>query len=208
MRDILVVGLTGGLASGKTTVARTFKTLGATVVIDADKIARQIVQPKSLIWQKIVDCFGTKILNKDFTINRRLLGERIFDDAVARNRLNEIMHPEIIQRIEQKINTQRSLVSAPCPIIIIDAPLLIEANMVPMVDKLIVVTAPQATQIKRVIRRDNISEDMAKKRICAQMPLEEKVKSADFVIDTDCSKTEITERVTRVWNELVKEIGE
>ncbi|MFH1562979.1 MAG: dephospho-CoA kinase [Nitrospirota bacterium] len=200
MDDILVVGLTGGPASGKTTVARIFKSLGA-IIIDADKIAKQIVKPKSLIWQKIVDCFGTKILNEDSTINRGLLGELIFDNEVYRKKLNEIMHPEIIHKIEQRVNTLRSLASAGCSIIIIDAPLLIEANMVSMVDKLIVVTASLVTQIKRMMERDNLSEDMAKKRIYAQMPLEEKVKLADIVIDTDCPKKEISEKVTKVWNE-------
>lgn len=199
MGDILIVGLTGGLASGKTTVAKIFKTLGATI-IDADKLAREVVKPNSLVWQRVIDYFGTEILNEDSTINRGLLGELIFDNEFQRKKLNEIMHPEIIRKIGQKIDSQRSL---PGSIVIIDAPLLIEANMVSMVDRLIVVTVSELTQIKRVILRDNLSADMAKKRICAQIPLTEKVKLADFVIDTDCPKTELTERVTRVWNELV-----
>ncbi len=197
---MLVVGLTGGLATGKTTVVKIFKTLGAKI-IDADKLAREVVKPNSLVWQRLIDYFGKEILNDDLTINRKVLAELIFDNEAQRKKLNEIMHPEIIRKIEQKINTERSLGSA---IIIIDAPLLIEANMVSMVDKLIVVTASEGTQIKRAMKRDNISENMAKKRICAQMPLKEKVKLADFVINTDCSKKELKEKVKDFYHEIKK----
>ena len=198
MKKILVVGLTGGLATGKTTVAKIFKTLGATI-IDADKIAKEMVKPNSLVWQKVIDYFGKEILNDDLTINRKILAGLIFNNELQRKKLNEIMHPAIIHEIEQKISIHRS---SPASIIIIDAPLLIEANMVSMVDKLIVVMASEETQIKRVIRRDDLSEEMAKKRICTQILLKEKVKLADFVIDTDCSKKELKQRVTSIMTNV------
>ncbi len=195
MSNVLVVGLTGGLATGKTTIAELFESLGA-VIIDADKIAREIVKPNSSTWQKIKDYFGTKILNDDLSINRNLLGELIFSNEIHRKKLNEITHSEIIHKIKQEIE------DAHCSIVIIVAPLLIEANMISMVDKLIVVTASEETQTKRVMERDNLSKDDAKNRIDSQMPLSEKVKLADFVIDTDCPKTELEEKVKEIWESL------
>lgn len=195
MSDVLVVGLTGGVATGKTTIAEIFKSLGA-VIIDADKIAREIVKPNSSTWQKIKDYFGTKILNDDLSINRNLLGELIFSNEIHRNKLNKITHPEIIHKIKQEIK------NAQHQIVIIDAPLLIETNMLSMVDKLIVVTASEETQIKRVMKRDNLSKESAKSRIDSQMPLSVKVKLADFVINTDCPKIELEEKVKVVWESL------
>lgn len=199
MNDVLIVGLTGGLATGKTTIAKIFNTLGA-VIIDADKIAREVVEPYSPAWEKIKEYFGTKILNDDLTINRKLLADLIFNNETHRRKLNEITHPIIIQRIKEEIEKIRK--NGKGKIIIIDAPLLIEAGMISMVDKIIVVTAEETTQIKRVMQRDNLSKYAAKKRISAQMPLSEKVKLADFVINTDCHKTELEKEVKKIWDKL------
>lgn len=198
-RDMLVVGLTGGLATGKTTVAKIFHTLGATI-IDADRIAREIVKPHSPTWQKIKDYFGTKILNDNLTIKRKVLAELIFKQEVYRTKLNEITHPPIIQRIKEDLEKVRICGK----IVIINAPLLLEANMISMVDKIIVVRAKESTQIKRLMKRDALSKEAAKNRIAAQMPLSEKVKLADFVVETDCSRTELRKKVKIIWEELVK----
>lgn len=201
---MLVVGLTGGLATGKTTIAKIFHTLG-TMIIDADKIAREIVKPHSSSWQMIKDYFGTNILNDDLTINRKLLAELIFSQEVHRNKLDEITHPNIINQIKQEIKkAKHSALNAHNLIVIIDAPLLIEAKMLSMVDKIIVVTAKESTQIKRVMKRDGLSKEVAKIRIAAQMPLSQKIKLADFVIDTDCSMIELREKVNLIWEELIK----
>jgi len=203
MSQVLVVGLTGGLATGKTTIAKIFHSLGA-IIIDADKIAREVVKPHSDIWQKITDYFGTKILNPDMTINRKALADLVFSHESYRTKLNEITHPEIISRIKQEIeNAPRLSLNAQHSIVIIDAPLLIEAKMISMVKKIIVVTAKETTQIKRVMKRDNLSKDAAKNRIAAQIPLSQKVKLADFVINTDCSRTELRKKVKIVWEELL-----
>ncbi|MEW6094950.1 MAG: dephospho-CoA kinase [bacterium] len=204
MSDVLVVGLTGGLATGKTTIAEIFNTLGA-IIIDADKVAREIVKPNSSTWQELTEYFGTKILNDDLTINRKLLSDLVFSNETYRIKLNEITHPTIIQRIKEEIEKLRS--SGKAKIVIIDAPLLIEAKMASMVDRLIVVTASEITQIKRVMKRDNLSPDAAKNKINSQMPLSEKVKLADFVIDTDCQKTELKEKVIKIWDKLTLVTG-
>jgi len=204
MNQVLVVGLTGGLATGKTTIAKIFHLLGA-IIIDADKIAREVVKPHSYSWQKIKDYFGTQILNPDMTINRKILADLVFNHEPYRMKLNEITHPEIISQIKQEIKkAQRLSLKDQRSIVIIDAPLLIEAKMSSLVEQIIVVTAKETTQIKRVMKRDHLSKDTAKNRIAAQMPLSEKVKLADFVINTDCSKTELKEKVKIVWEELIK----
>jgi len=202
MSDVLVVGLTGGLATGKTTVAEIFNTLGA-IIIDADKVAREIATPYSPAWQEIKQYFGTKILNDDLSINRKLLAKLIFSDESCRKKLNEITHPKIIDKIKQEIrNIKNSVSKTSHSIIIINAPLLIEAKMISMVDKLIVVTASEVTQIKRVMERDNLSKEEAKNRIDSQLPLSEKVKLADFVIDTDCPKAKLKEKVKEIWDKI------
>lgn len=200
MGNLLVIGLTGGLATGKTTVAKIFKSFGA-IIIDADKIAKEIVKPNFPAWQELKEYFGPKILNDDLSINRKLLAKLIFSNEAHLKKLNEIMHPKIIHKIKQQIkNAQNSSLNR--LIIIIDAPLLIEANMLSMIDKLIVVTASETTQIRRLMARNNLSKDEAKKRIYSQIPLFEKVKLADFVIDTDCSKIELKKKVKEVLKEI------
>ncbi|MEW6619166.1 MAG: dephospho-CoA kinase [bacterium] len=199
MNKNLIVGLTGGFATGKTTVTKIFQSLGA-VIIDADKIAREVVAPNSPVWQNLKEYFGAKILNKDLTLNRTRLADLAFNNETYLRKLNEITHPPIIQKIKEEI--ERIQNTTPNKIIIINAPLLIEANMVSLVNKIIVVTASEATQIKRGMKRDNLEIDGAKKRIFAQLPLSEKVRLTDFVIDTDCSKKRVAEKVKMVWEEL------
>ncbi|MEW6609036.1 MAG: dephospho-CoA kinase [bacterium] len=199
MNKNLIVGLTGGFATGKTTVTKIFQSLGA-VIIDADKIAREVVAPNSPVWQNLKEYFGAKILNKDLTLNRTRLADLAFNNETYLRKLNEITHPPIIQKIKEEI--ERIQNTTPNKIIIINAPLLIEANMVSLVNKIIVVTASEATQIKRGMKRDNLEMDGAKKRIFAQLPLSEKVRLADFVIDTDCPKKRVVEKVKMVWEEL------
>lgn len=175
----MIIGLTGGIATGKSTVARLLAARGLTV-IDADQVAREVVQPGEEALNDIVHLFGEDMLQEDGTLDRKRLGKRIFGDSEARKQLEAILHPRIRKRMMEKI--QNALKTHHDPIIV-DVPLLFETGWDRLTDANIVVTAPPDVQLKRLMARDTLSEEEAKQRIQAQWPLEEKVKRADWVID-------------------------
>lgn len=177
----LVLGLTGGFGSGKTTVARIFRSYGARI-IDADKVAHQIIRPKGKVYKKIIKIFGNRILKRNKTIDRPELGQIVFRNRKLLLEINRIMHPEAIRIIKNKIKTSAEQV------IILDAPLLLEAGLKKMVDKLIVVTASKENQIKRLLKKGRLNRSDIIQRIKMQMPLEKKVRLADFVIDNNGAK--------------------
>ena len=200
---MLLVGLTGGIATGKSLVSEILRGLGA-YIIDADKIAREVVEPQKPAWLEIVEFFGKDIINKDRTINRKRLGEIVFNDPLKKRKLEEIVHPRVIE--EENRMLKEYLKIKPDGIVIIDAALLIEAGSHKRVDKLIVVYADKETQTKRLMERDGLSRTDAEKRIASQMPLDEKVKMADFVIDNS-KGIEGTQRQTiDIFNKLRSEI--
>jgi len=200
---MLLVGLTGGIATGKSLVSEILRGLGA-YIIDADKIAREVVEPQKPAWLEIVEFFGKDIINKDRTINRKRLGEIVFNDPLKKRKLEEIVHPRVIE--EENRMLKEYLKIKPDGIVIIDAALLIEAGSHKRVDKLIVVYADKETQTKRLMERDGLSRTDAEKRIASQMPLDEKVKMADFVIDNS-KGIEGTQRQTiDIFNKLRNEI--
>lgn len=194
----LIIGLTGGIATGKSTVADMFKTLGA-IIVDADIIARKVVQPTTSVWQAIVDFFGQGILNADLSINRERLADLVFSESSLLQKLNEITHPEIRAKIEKEINT----FTPSEKIIIIDAPLLIESQMISLVDKLFVVHVSEKIQIERLMKRNNFNEQEAKNRIHAQIPLEKKLKLADIVIDNNGTIEELREKIKQIWKVIL-----
>ncbi len=195
-----VVGLTGSLGTGKSTVAGLFKELGA-YVVDWDELARQVVCPHRKAWQRIVDCFGEGVLNEDLTINRQKLADIVFSDPAKLAELNRIVHPEVSQE-DQRI-TQEIKALAPDALIIKDIPLLHEAACPISVDKTIVVAAREATQLTRLEAGGMTRED-ALKRIRSQIPLEEKIKSADFVIDNEGSLEETRRQVEKLYGQLIQ----
>lgn len=196
---MLLVGLTGGIATGKSLVSEILRGLGA-YIIDADKIAREVVEPERPAWLEIVEFFGKDIINKDKTINRKKLGEIVFNDPVKKRKLEEIVHPKVIEEENRMVEEYKKI--KPDGIVIIDAALLIEAGSHKRVDKLIVVYADKETQAKRLMERDGLSHPDAEKRIASQMPLDEKVKMADFVIDNS-KGIEGTQRQTiDIFNKL------
>ena len=200
---MLLVGLTGGIATGKSLVSEILRGLG-TYIIDADKIAREVVEPQKPAWLEIVEFFGKDIINKDRTINRKRLGEIVFNDPLKKRKLEEIVHPRVIE--EENRMVKEYLKIKPDGIVIIDAALLIEAGSHKRVDKLIVVYADKETQTKRLMERDGLSRTDAEKRIASQMPLDEKVKMSDFVIDNS-KGIEGTQRQTiDIFNKLRSEI--
>ena len=193
----VVVGLTGSFGSGKTTVARLFKSAGARI-IDADSIAHRVIKPSTRIYKKIINAFGKNILNKDRTINRHKLAKLVFNNKDLLERLNKIMHPEIIRIIKAKLK------AAPAGIIVLDAPLLIEKGLEKIVDKLIVVTITRERQIERIRQKTDLKRQEILKRINAQIPLSRKARLADFIIDNSGTIEETKKQVMAIRRLLWK----
>ncbi|NWG04020.1 MAG: dephospho-CoA kinase [Syntrophaceae bacterium] len=199
---MLIVGLTGGVASGKTAVSQVLKEEGA-YIIDADQIARELVQPRQPAWNELVRAFGQDILQDDGTIHRKKLAERIFGNSNERKRLNQILHP----RIKEEMNRRAKEIGTKDPeaIVVIDAPLLVELEDHQEMDKLIVVTSTQTQQIERLKDRDQKNTEEALRMVSSQMPLEEKVKFADYIIRNEGSLEETKNRAKEVYQALKKD---
>ncbi len=195
---MLVVGLTGGMASGKSIVSKTLRELDLPI-IDADLIAREMVKPNEAGYRDIIDHFGKGILNPDQTINRRRLAKIIFSDPEERERLNSLLHPRIVKEIKRRIENFKEKGEG---MVIVDAALLIEAGQLPLVDKLIVVIVSERLQIKRLAQRDHLTKREARERIATQMPLSEKTKLADYVVNNSGPVRKTVKRVKKVYNRL------
>jgi dephospho-CoA kinase len=193
-----VVGLTGGIASGKSTVARLLEALGAPVV-DADRLARVVVEPGKPAWTEIVREFGRDILLPDGSIDRKKLGDIVFADEHKRRILGAITHPRIAAAAEEE--TARHAAAGE-PIVIYEAALLVENGLHHLLDGLIVVDASPARQLERALLRDGITPDQARARIAAQLPLERKLAVATHVIDNSGTIEETRAQVERIWREL------
>ncbi|MGH7209711.1 MAG: dephospho-CoA kinase [Nitrospiraceae bacterium] len=196
---MIVVGLTGGLATGKSSVARLFQDCGA-IVIDADLLAREAVQPGRPAWRDILRAFGKKVLQPDRTLDRRTLGQIVFSNRAKLKKLNAIVHPRVAR--EQNRLTREISRKEPDAVIVYDAPVLIEAGAHKRMDKIIVVAADQATQIKRLCNRSHFSRTEALRRVRSQLPLAQKVKLADYVIDGTLSFEQTKNEVQRIYAEL------
>ena len=193
-----VIGLTGGIGSGKSTVARFLAELGA-VVIDADKIGHEVFKPDTETWQEIVAAFGRRILTPDGDIDRKKLGEMVFKNPESLSRLNRIMHPRMYELAKAQIEEHRR---RGVEVVVLEAPLLLEAGWAPLVDEVWVTVAPEATILKRLKGRSGLSEQEALTRIHSQLSSEERVSNANVVIDTDCSLDELKARVEKLWQKL------
>lgn len=201
---MFVIGLTGGIASGKSTVSRLLKELGATI-LDADVIAREVVEPGQPALAEIAAAFGPEVLREDGSLDRARLGALVFGDGEARARLNAITHPRVIRRINELLEEERR--ANPRGVAVVDAPLLLEAGMGHLVDEVWVVAADEETQLRRLMRRDGLSRAEAMRRIRAQMPLAEKLRQADRVIDTGCTLEETARQVRSLWNLIAGQGG-
>jgi dephospho-CoA kinase len=193
----VIVGLTGGLATGKTTVAKIFKELGAEVV-DADIIAREIVRKGTEVFDEIVKVFGEGIIGEEGELDRKKLASIIFCDEEAREKLNTITHPPIRKRIVEEIARLKESKR----IIVLDVPLLIEAGFSDLVDVVVVVSAGEEEQIRRVMKRDGIKREEALLRIRSQLPLQSKLDAADYVIDNSGPLDRTRMEIRRVWRGL------
>lgn len=194
---MIIVGLTGGMGTGKSTVTNFFRELGA-YIIDWDELAREVVQPHSKAWKEIVEYFGKHILNEDLTINRQKLAEMVFPDKKKVAKLNQIVHPEVFKEDERITNEIKA--RDPNALIVKDVPLLFEAKR-PAIDKVLVVTASEQTQLRR-LEEKGMSQKDARKRIKSQLPLEKKIKSADFVINNDGPLEETKRQVKEIYSLL------
>ena len=182
--NTLVIGLTGGIASGKSKVLQGFKKLGAKI-LDCDSIVHRLLRPGTTIESKIIDYFGSSILGKEGNLNRKALGSIVFSNPKKRKIVEAIIHPEVIRQLKTKIEQTRS------KLLVIDIPLLYEVGLKYLVHKTVVVWVTPSLQIERLMKRDRLSLEEAKSRIRTQWPLDKKRKCADFVIDNsnDYSKT-------------------
>ncbi|MCU0581646.1 MAG: dephospho-CoA kinase [Syntrophales bacterium] len=198
---MLNVGLTGGISTGKTTIARLLVEKGA-FLIDLDEAAHQLQQTDTEVWREIVATFGENILNPDRTIDRNKLGIMVFSDSEKLKRLNEIVHPAVFRTWKKRmaeIESQR-----PDAIILTDIPLLIEIGAQERFDLVLLVYSPPAEQLKLLILRNGYSREYAEKRVASQMSIEEKVKYARIVIDNQGSIEEAEKRVDEAWQELLR----
>ena len=194
------IGLTGGLASGKSFVADILRGLGAAVV-DADRMAREVVAPGGPAHGDVVREFGREVLSADGTIDRKRLGSRIFGDPDARRRLNALTHPHIRRRMGEE--AERLSAEAEAPTIVFDIPLLFDTTdgRDLALDGVVVVFAPEGARVCRAMIRDALTRDEARRRLEAQVPLSDKVARADWVIDNGGTREATREQVERLWRE-------
>ncbi len=194
----LIVGLTGGIASGKSTISKMFKDENIPV-IETDSISHALLKKDAEIFDAIVETFGEAVLTPSKAINRNVLGKMIFKDPKKREALNKIVHPKVKKRVHQEIDHFKKLDEA---IIVVDVPLLFEVSFDQLMDKTVVVYAKKSDQIERLMSREGIDEAYAKQKIKAQMPLSKKKELADFCIDNSKSILETRKSFIRVLNKL------
>jgi dephospho-CoA kinase len=201
---MLIVGLTGGIASGKSLVTRVLRDLGAHI-IDADKIVHELLTPGQDACREVVGHFGNEIQLPDGSIDRRKLGDIIFNHPEERSWLNQCIHPRVFEAYNHQIRhlSERQ----PDAIVIMDAALLIETGYHKHMDRLIVVYADQKAQMKRLMERDRFTLEQAMARISSQMPLSEKRKYADFVIENTGTREATEQQAREVFAKLKAEAG-
>ncbi len=197
----LLLGVTGGIASGKTTVARMLEELGAPM-IDFDVLSRVVVEPGKPAWEKIVTYFGEQILQEDKTLNRKALSEMVFRDPEKRKKLESFTHPRIHEEFARRV---KQIMKADTGAIIQGVvPLLIEANLQSLFHKLVLVYIPEEMQIRRLMEREPISRETALQILKSQLAIEEKRKYADYIVDNSGSLEETRRQVEALWIQLKK----
>ncbi len=199
----LRIGLTGGIGSGKTLVARMFRELGA-VIIDADVIAREVVSPGGPAYDPVVRVFGPGVLRPDGVIDRKALAARVFGDTEARRQLNALTHPHIRRRMAEDV--ERAVRAPGVDVIVLDIPLLLETTEGRDLglDGIVVVDAADDVRLERIMARNGLSRASAQRRLAAQMPLRDKVERADWVIDNNGTPEATGEQVRTLWEALLK----
>lgn len=195
---MIILGLTGGIASGKSTVAKMLVRRGA-CIIDADRIAKEVVQPGEAAWKQIFTYFGKDFILTDGTIDRKKLARCVFADKRQRKKLEEITHPAIMDRVRERLEAARA---DGCEVVVLDVPLLIEAGWTNLVHQLWLVYTDRVVQKERLMRRDHLTAEEAELRLAAQMPLAEKRKYADVIIDNSGPSAVTETQITEAWEAL------
>ena len=193
-----LLGLTGGIASGKSTVAAILRRLGASI-INADELSREVVQPGQDAWNEIIKSFGSDILQEDETLDRRKLRKLVFDNPEARKKLEAIIHPRVRALAERRIS---ELAASGSSIIVYEVPLLFEAQIHLWLRPVILVACNIETQRKRLLERDHLTELEAQQHLDAQMSLEEKRKLADYIIENDGALEDLEQQVRTVLQKI------
>lgn len=194
----MIIGLTGGIATGKSTVSSMIKKQGIPV-IDADIVAREVVEPGKKSYHEIVDHFGLSILQTDGTINRETLGKIVFEKEVERNILNNIVHPAVREEMRLQAETFKQ---EGHKLIVMDIPLLVESKLFHMVDYVVVVYVPESVQLQRLRERNEYTEKEAKQRMNAQVAIEKKREYAEYIIDNSRTLEETEQQVQDLINKL------
>ncbi len=201
MLSMLKVGLTGGIACGKSYTLKEFQRYGAHPV-DADQIVHQLLLPGHAGYQKVVETFGSEFLDADSQLDRRRLGNLVFSDGAARQKLNEIMHPLVFAEEKRQVE-EAELIHRRTPMIVVDAALMIETGSYRNYDVIMMVYARPEVQLMRLILRDHLTEQEALKRIASQMPLLEKLKYADYVIENSGKLSNTAEQVAHTFKDIL-----
>jgi len=193
-----VIGLTGGMGSGKSTVSAILRELGARV-LDADRVGHELYRPGTPVWEEVVAAFGKGILKPDGEIDRPKLGAIVFGDPSALKRLNEIMHPRMFQRMREVLEEWRR--EGAVEVAVLEAAILFEANWTPLVDEVWVTIASEDTVVER-LKAKGFSPEQVRARLRSQMPVEEKARRAQVVIRNDGSLEELRRQVEVEWRRL------
>ncbi|MFB0558952.1 MAG: dephospho-CoA kinase [Dehalococcoidales bacterium] len=193
-----VIGLTGGIGSGKSTVSQFLAELGA-VILNADGVGHEALKPDTEVWREVVAAFGRQVLTPDGSIDRARLGGIVFGNPESLSRLNRIMHPRMYDMVKARLDEYRR---RGVDVVVLEAPLLIEAGWTSLVDEVWVTVASEATVLRRLEERTGLSESESLARIRSQLSSEARVEYADAVINTDCSLDELKARVGELWRGL------
>ena len=193
-----VIGLTGGIGSGKSTVSQYLAELGA-AIIDADKIGHEAYRPNTETWRKLIKTFGNKILAQDNTIDRKKLGVIVFNNPEELKRLNAIVHPLMFEMAKKRIDDCRR---QGIEVVILDAPILFETNWTLLVDEVWAVVANEENVTKRAMARSGLTEEQVRSRISSQMSNEERIKRAQVVIHNDGTTEDLRKKVKELWERL------
>jgi len=198
-----VIGLTGGIGSGKTTVSDMLRADGATIVY-ADQIGHEVYRPGTPVWEQVVQAFGRQVLTEDGQIDRRKLGQIVFSEPGALERLNAITHPPMRQMMIEKLDELRGKGT---PVVVLEAALLIEAGWADLADEVWVTVVDPEEAARRSMERSGLSRQQAQARIAAQLSNAERTKHAQVVIDTNCSLAEVARRVDELWEDLTARLA-
>ena len=201
---MLVIGLTGGIGTGKTQVSKILQELGADV-IDADLLGHQVYRPRSEAWCEVVEAFGDGVLASDGEVDRKKLGAIVFNDPDAQERLDAITHPRIYRMLEERIERLRV---EGTQVVVVEVVLLLEANWTALFDQIWVTTSTEEQVLRRLGKRDGLDESSIRARIRSQMPQDERVKRADVVIDNRGSPSQLRDRVQELWSDRASALKE